>query len=119
MIIRLPSCVCASAVLAAFSPVPPYVRPGLPTPDTYPAEPAAQGSIAGLGWRQFFSGPELTGLIEAALANNRDVRIATARMAQARAGVRIEGSRLYPQMDAAAAGSRGRTPADCPSPDGP
>lgn len=112
MIIRLASCVGASAVLAACSLAPPYVRPGLPTPETYPAKPAAQASIVGLGWRQLYSDPDLTGLIEAALANNRDVRVATARMAQARAGVRIEGSGLYPQLAAVAAGTRGRTPAD-------
>lgn len=53
-------------------------------------------------------------LIEQALANNRDIRVTAARVAEARAAWRIEGGALYPQLDAVGTGTRGRSSVSLP-----
>lgn len=84
--------------------------PPLPVPDRY-AAPVAEPdrSIAAIGWRDFFRDTALRNLIESALTHNRDVRIASARIAEARAAWRIEGAALYPRLDAVGSGTRGRS----------
>jgi multidrug efflux system outer membrane protein len=94
--------------VSACSFVPTYIRPEQPTPAVYHESMQAGESIARLGWHAFFRRPELQGLIGEALANNRDIRIASARVAEARATWRIEGTSLYPQLDAIGTGTRGR-----------
>jgi NodT family efflux transporter outer membrane factor (OMF) lipoprotein len=106
------SCAAAALVLTGCSFTPAFERPPLPTPGTYGGEPAGPGSVARVGWRDFFQEAELRSLIAAALANNRDVRIAAARVEEARAAFRVQGSALYPQLDGVATGTRSRTPAD-------
>ena len=102
----------SSLLLASCALRPDDVRPAPPIPSAY-AEPAQQfGSIARIGWRDFFQDPQVRSLIEETLANNRDLRVAAGRLEEARAAFRIQGSALYPQVDAVAAGARGRTPAD-------
>ncbi|PEQ13127.1 RND transporter [Novosphingobium sp. PC22D] len=96
--------------VSACSFAPDYVRPPQPVPESYPAPaPAGASSIADLGWQDFFRQPELQRLIAEALANNRDIRIASARVDEARGAWRIEGAPLYPQLDAVATGTRGRS----------
>ncbi|WP_236616810.1 MULTISPECIES: efflux transporter outer membrane subunit [Sphingobium] len=99
----------ASGLVAACSFAPNHVRPPSPVPNQFPGETDASESIATVGWRDLFRQPELARLIEEALANNRDVRIAATRVAEARAAWRIEGASLYPQLDAVGTGTRGRT----------
>ena len=96
-------------LLAACSLAPGHVRPPLPMPQQYPVTPAAGASVAAIGWQDFFRDPELRRLIARALANNRDIRIAAARVEEARGAWRIQGASLYPQLDAGAAATRGRT----------
>lgn len=91
---------------------PEHVRPALPVPGTYAAQESGAPVIARIGWHDFFREPQLQALIGEALVHNRDIRIATGRVAEARAAWRIEGSVLYPQLDAVATGTRSRTPAD-------
>ncbi|EZP66089.1 putative outer membrane efflux protein [Sphingomonas paucimobilis] len=101
-----------SALLASSgcSFAPSHVRPAQPVPEHFVADPDADApSIARTGWRDFFRDEELRRLIEAALANNRDIRIAAARVAEARAAWRIEGAPLYPELDAGLSGNRGRS----------
>lgn len=107
--------------LAGCSFAPPHVRPALPVAETYPggvpaASGAAQGEtnapLAGVRWEDFFREEPLRALIRQALDNNRDIRVAAARVEQARANYRVEGSLLYPQIYASGRGARGRTPAD-------
>lgn len=100
------------ALLAGCSLTPAYERPAAPVPAAYPAADQASAALPDLDWRSFFGEPALRALIEEALANNRDMRIASARVEQARAAFRVQGSALYPQLDAVATGVRGRTPAD-------
>ncbi|MDE1918605.1 MAG: efflux transporter outer membrane subunit [Sphingomonadales bacterium] len=89
---------------------PSYVQPAQPVPATYQGFTQEQGgSIARIGWHEFFQDPELRSLIETALHNNRDLRVATARIAEARASWRVEGASLYPQLNAVGSGTRGKS----------
>lgn len=103
--------VVASLILSGCASTP-FVPPPLPTPPTFSGQPVARGSVGIVGWRDFFQDPQLRDLIETALANNRDVRIATGRLDEARAALRIESAALYPRLDGVATSTRGRTPAD-------
>jgi NodT family efflux transporter outer membrane factor (OMF) lipoprotein len=58
-------------------------------------------------WRDFGSA-ELDALVESALHANRDLRIAAARVAQARAGIDAADADRLPQLGLAAGASRGR-----------
>lgn len=93
---------------------PDYQRPPAVTPSIYPVTSAPGASVATIGWREVFREPELQRLIDMALTNNRDVRIAATRVAEARAAWRIDGASLYPQLDAVGAGARGRTITNLP-----
>lgn len=99
---------------AACSFAPEHARPAPPVPAHFPQQQAQEPSVAALGWRDFFRDAELQRLIDTALANNRDIRIAAARVAEARAAWRIEGGSLYPQLDAVGTGTRGRTQFNLP-----
>jgi NodT family efflux transporter outer membrane factor (OMF) lipoprotein len=96
-------------LLAGCSFAPAYVRPPQPVPDRYVEQARPGSSIARIGWRDFFQDAQLRSLITQALANNRDIRIAAARVAEARASWRIEGAALYPQLDAVGTGTRARS----------
>ncbi|HLU79039.1 MAG TPA: efflux transporter outer membrane subunit [Burkholderiaceae bacterium] len=93
--------------LAGCSLAPEYERPVAPIPGSFPYVEAANGRAAGgtdapasyaadLGWREFFTDPRLRDLIALALDNNRDMRIAVARVEEARAQYGIADSERLP-----------------------
>ncbi|KER38133.1 RND transporter [Sphingobium indicum F2] len=90
------------------------MRPAQPVPQAYAGETDAAPSVARIGWHDFFRENHLRALIATALENNRDVRIAAARVAEARAAWRIEGSALYPELNAIGTGARGRSMINLP-----
>ncbi|MBL8490853.1 MAG: efflux transporter outer membrane subunit, partial [Rhodocyclaceae bacterium] len=63
-------------------------------------------------WRTFFPDPRLRQLIAAALEHNRDLRIATARVEEARAQYGVARADRLPGVDLAAGRNAARTPAD-------
>ena len=66
-------------------------------------EGAAQAqSLADSPWWQVFDDPTLQALVREALANNLDLRVAVARVEEARARAGIAKSFLYPQVDGVA-----------------
>jgi outer membrane protein, multidrug efflux system len=80
--------VCAAAVLFCGCAVGPnYRRPSVPVPDTYrgATTPASAASIADKKWAELFGDVTLNGLIGSALERNFDLRMAAARVQQARA----------------------------------
>ncbi len=99
--------------------IPKYNRPESPVPETWPEGPAygeTQGEstapLAGdLGWRDFFTDPRLQKLIDIALENNRDLRVAALNVERTRAMYRIARSELLPIINANAGGSREEVPA--------
>ena len=77
------------------------------TTDVAPAEPAPAPpleSVADLAWWELFQDTVLQDLIRTALENNRDLHIAMARIAEARAALGFQRANLYPRIDAIASG---------------
>lgn len=86
---------------------PDYLRPTMLIPDNYRGvvgAPAAE-SIADLPWWELFRDPVLQELTREALKNNFDLRIAAARVEQARAQIGITRSFLFPQISVGASGT--------------
>ena len=63
-------------------------------------------------WQDYFADPQLRQLIEAALANNRDLRVAVLNIEQARATFQVRRSDLYPTVGLGANASRGPSAAN-------
>ena len=63
---------------------------------------------ADIGWREFFRDPRLQQLIELALTNNPDLRVAVLNVEQSRALYRVQRNALVPTVDINANGSRQR-----------
>jgi multidrug efflux system outer membrane protein len=106
----------AALMVAACTLEPSYQRPELPVQQTWPdgaplkTLPATPEATADIGWREFFNDPALQRLIEIALVNNRDARIAAINVAAARAQYRIQRADLFPTIDATGLESTERYP---------
>ncbi|MFP8835596.1 efflux transporter outer membrane subunit [Hydrogenophaga sp. XSHU_21] len=104
----------ASAValmLAGCSLIPAHEPPAAPVPQTYPlaADTPSQRSAADTAWRDFVQSPALRSLIERALANNRDLRVAALNIERVRAQYQIQRANQFPTVNAAAIGNRQST----------
>lgn len=103
--------------LAGCTLAPAYQRPVAPVPATSPTGPAypavAPADLPAplIGWRDLFTDPKLKAVIDQALANNRDLRIAVANIQAARAQYQVQRSALLPTITAQGAESYTRTPA--------
>jgi outer membrane protein, multidrug efflux system len=101
---------------------PDYTRPDSPTSDNWP-QVMAQGETQALsktlasdmGWRVFLADQRLQNLIELALDNNRDLRIAALNIQRAKAQYRIQRSGLFPSVNATASETAQRLPSDLSS----
>jgi multidrug efflux system outer membrane protein len=104
----------SACAMAACNLAPSYVRPPAPVPAQWTDAAGAKGErrATELDWREYFPDPRLSALILAALDNNRDMRIATARVAEARALYGIQRADRLPTVNLAADRSAARTPAD-------
>src|SRR6202790_389936 len=117
--------VAVAALIAGCSLQPVYERPAAPVAASYPTGDAYKSSTGGsgnaalpavdIGWRDFLTDPRLQRLVEIALANNLDLRVAALNVAQTQAQYRIQRSALFPQVGAFADGSSTRTPASLSS----
>ena len=108
--LRLALSALAVAALSACSMVPKYERPAAPVEAQYPAlAPAAAAGVpsgADLAWREFVGDARLRQLIELALKNNRDLRVATLNIEQVRAQYQVSRSNQFPSIGLAATGNR-------------
>jgi multidrug efflux system outer membrane protein len=80
---------------------PTYQRPAAPVADVFPGTQAAgtpAGATADLEWQQFFGDARLKQLIELALQNNRDLRVAILNIEQARAQYQIRRADQLPSV---------------------
>jgi multidrug efflux system outer membrane protein len=92
---------------------PDYRRPRENIPAAYRFEPTAgNDSFADQGWWQIYQDPTLQSLIREALDNNLDVRIAAARIDQARAILGSTRLQQLPQISLSADAQRARTSVD-------
>lgn len=90
----------ALLALAGCSLAPAPAPPPGPIPETWAQGETSAAPLPAAWWRTFGS-PDIDALVEGALAANRDLAAALARIEQARAGVRIAGAGLWPRIDAA------------------
>ncbi len=102
--------VLVATILAGCSQNPKFIKPELPTAPAYVGSAASAGPRAtDIAWRDFFRDPQLQALIERALVNNRDLRIAVLRIDEARGQYRIQRAERLPFVAADAGASRIRT----------
>lgn len=90
-----------SALLGGCTLEPHYHRPAAPVPALAAPEGAGAPAV-GIGWREFFPDAQLQQLIQLALTNNRDLRVAALNVESAQARYRIQRAQLLPTIDATA-----------------
>jgi len=74
--------VAAAIAVAGCTVGPDYVRPSLDTPAAWRIDYPKAAEVANTKWWEQFGDPVLNDLIETALRENRDIRIAAARVEQ-------------------------------------
>jgi multidrug efflux system outer membrane protein len=96
---------------------PKYVRPAPPVPATWPTgeayKPTEQAGTpaADIGWRDFFTDPKLRSVIELAVAQNRDLRVALINIQAARAQYVVQRAARLPTLNGQASGEIEQIPA--------
>ncbi|WP_436108027.1 efflux transporter outer membrane subunit [Massilia sp. LjRoot122] len=120
---RLTPLALALTLAGCMSLAPKYERPAPPVAGAFPelakpaSAPAAQlanETPATIAWQRFFPDARLRGLIEQALSNNRDLRVAIANIEQARAQYRISRADRLPTVGVGISGQRQTTGEDEP-----
>jgi multidrug efflux system outer membrane protein len=104
----------AMALAGCVNLAPKYERPAAPVAGSFPTvggtnasgNPVAAQPATSIAWKQFFTDPRLQQLIDIALTNNRDLRIAVANIEQTRAAYQIQRSQQFPALGAAFNGQR-------------
>ena len=101
-----------AALLCACTLAPEYRRPEAPVPAHWsgPGETAAAAALPSLDL--LMPEPRLQALLALALANNRDLRIASARIAEARAIYGVQRADRLPNVELSAGRAASRLPAD-------
>lgn len=94
----------AATALSACSMEPKYVRSETPVPTSWPVGDAylrqSEATLPAFTYRDIFKDRRLQTLIDQALVNNRDLRVAAANITAARAQYRIQRADLFPAVDA-------------------
>jgi multidrug efflux system outer membrane protein len=106
---------------------PKYTRPEAPVPAVWPSGTAYNETkgVAGaptapeLRWQKFFTDTKLQQIIEMALNNNRDLRLAALNVEMARALYGIKRAELLPTVNATGSASKQRSSSDLLSPGEP
>jgi multidrug efflux system outer membrane protein len=88
---------------------PDYRQPDVAIPPGWRMLDGDPTAVINEQWWGQFNEPQLDRLIEIALAENLDVKIAAARIEEARALVTVARSALFPQIDASGSAGRGRS----------
>jgi multidrug efflux system outer membrane protein len=102
----------AMTALTGCSLAPIYHRPAAPVPPAFPqgqAYPApGETALPSVSYRDLFRDSRLQALIAQAFANNRDLRVAAANLAAARAQARVTRAAQFPEVDANASATYNR-----------
>ena len=114
-----PLALASTVFVTGCSMIPAYERPAAPIPSNYPAAPGAVVSTlattltaagaqaaSSLAWQDFFADARLKKLIELALINSRDLRVAVLNIEQARAQYQIRRADQFPTINGVVSGSR-------------
>jgi multidrug efflux system outer membrane protein len=89
--------------------IPTYERPPAPVPGSFAGEattPRPGPKASDVEWQSYFADERLKRLIELALKNNRDLRVAVLNIEQVRAAYQIRRADEWPTVNAAASGLR-------------
>ena len=97
-----------AVALAGCTVGPDYVRPGVDTPAAWRIDYPKAADVANAKWWEQFGDPVLDELIDTALRENRDVRIAAARVDQFIGALDSTRSQFFPQIGYGADVSRAR-----------
>lgn len=114
-------------ILGGCTLAPQYSKPEMPVPGEWPQGSAYKDAQTGsevmaaseLGWQAFFIDPKLQEIIQTALVNNRDLRIAALNVERARALYGVQRAELFPAVNAVGAGAKQRRSADLIGPGEP
>ena len=88
---------------------PEYERPQAPVAEQWLPGATPKGQVAAdIQWQQFFTDSRLAQLQTLALANNRDLRVASLNIEKAQAQYRIQRAASFPGIDASVSGSSSR-----------
>jgi multidrug efflux system outer membrane protein len=100
-----------TGLLAGCTLEPAYLRPAPPVPVAWPTGPAygASTNVSVADWRQVFPDPKLRRVIEQALADSRDLRVAIAQIQASRSQYRVQRAALLPTIDASVSANTGRS----------
>lgn len=99
----------AALALSGCAVGPDYLRPSTWLPSAFSeATPVAQSTAIDNRWWTLFEDATLNDLVEQALKNNADLRLAVARVEQADAVARETGAAYFPEINAQAAGSNSK-----------
>lgn len=102
----------SSVMLSACLVGPDYQRPETDMPDAWRVDYKSSAELINTPWWQSFQDPVLDKLIETALKENQDVRIAAARVEQFLGALRSTRSQFFPQADYSGNASRNRVSED-------
>lgn len=98
--------------LSGCSLVPDYLRPAPPVAAQWPQETKSEGrDAAQIEWQGYFPDPRLQALIAAALEYNRDLRVAVARVEEARGLAGVARADRWPNVSASIGRNASLTPA--------
>jgi outer membrane protein, multidrug efflux system len=89
--------------------IPPAWQPTAPWQEAVPGDTLLKGK-----WWELFQDPQLNPLVEQALGSNQNLRVAAARLEQARDQLTIARSALFPSIDLAASASRSKNSSNRP-----
>jgi len=97
---------------------PDYRRPEVEVPAAWRLGATEASRISNIAWWDQFQDPVLSDLVRTALANNKDLEIATANVDQAFAQYGIARSAQFPQVNGGVSAARERSSANGPLPGG-
>lgn len=109
----------AAVFLSGCTMIPKYSRPEAPVPSSWPTGDAYQTTAqqdtaigATLKWREFFNDGRLRTVIESALKNNRNLRVAILNVERARALYKVQRAEIIPTVSGSASQFMQRTPGE-------
>nr|WP_321271997.1 efflux transporter outer membrane subunit [uncultured Tolumonas sp.] len=107
--IKRPIALLVSLLLTGCSLAPDYLRPAAPIPVNY-ATKTSPAAVQATDWQQVFTDPALKKLIDTALQNNRDLRVAVLNVEAYQAQYRIQRAAQLPDITATGYQARQRIP---------
>nr|WP_321241547.1 efflux transporter outer membrane subunit [uncultured Tolumonas sp.] len=107
--IKRPIALLVSLLLTGCSLAPNYLRPAAPIPVNYETK-TSPAAVQATDWQQVFTDPALKKLIDTALQNNRDLRVAVLNVEAYQAQYRIQRAAQLPDITATGYQARQRIP---------